>query len=180
MLTTDNTALLVIDVQGKLAEVMHQKELLYDNLQRIIRGAQVLALPIIVTEQVPAKLGPTRPEIAQLLGETFNPIAKDTFSCCGSEEFMDALAGLDRRQILITGIETHVCVYQTALDLIERGYEVQLITDAVTSRTAENRQLGLERIRQAGASLTSTEMALFELLRVAAGERFREISRIVK
>jgi nicotinamidase-related amidase len=93
---------------------------------------------------------------------------------------MDALTGLECRQILVTGIEAHVCVYQTTLDLVERGYEVQLVTDAVTSRTAENRQLGIERIRQAGASLTSTEMALFELLRVAAGERFREISKIVK
>jgi nicotinamidase-related amidase len=180
MLTMDNTALLVIDVQGKLAEVMHHKEVLYDNLQRIIRGAQVLALPIILTEQVPAKLGPTRPELVQLLGDQFHPIAKESFSCCGSEAFMDALTGLECRQILVTGIEAHVCVYQTTLDLVERGYEVQLVTDAVTSRTAENRQLGIERIRQAGASLTSTEMALFELLRVAAGERFREISKIVK
>ncbi|MCB9077418.1 MAG: hydrolase [Anaerolineaceae bacterium] len=179
MLSIDNTILLVIDVQGKLAELMDNKEALFANLQRIIQGAKVLDLPIVVTEQVPEKLGPTRPEIGQYLAG-IEPVAKRTFSCCGDDDFMSQLAALNRKQILMTGIETHICVYQTAIDLLEQGYEVQMVTDAVSSRTPENRQLGLERIKEAGASLTSTEMALFELLRVAEGSKFKTISNIVK
>jgi nicotinamidase-related amidase len=180
MLTTGNTALLVIDVQGKLAELMHQRETLFANLQRMIKGAQVLGLPLLITEQVPEKLGATRPEIAGLLAEGTEPIHKSSFSCCGNTAFMERFKALGRRQVLLTGIETHICVYQTALDLLDLGYEVQLVTDAVSSRTAENRQIGLERMKEAGATLTTTEMALFELLRAAEGPQFKEITRIVK
>lgn len=179
MLAIDNTALVVIDVQGKLAEMMVQKETLYANLQRMIEGAKILELPIVVTEQVPDKLGPTRPEIKPLL-EGIEPIAKNSFSCCGNDAFMSRLSSVNRQQILITGIETHICVYQTAVDLLEQDYEVQLVADAVSSRTQENRQIGLDRIKEAGASLTSTETALFELLRVAEGSKFREIAKLVK
>lgn len=180
MLTIDNTALIVIDVQGKLAQLMHQKEDLFANLEKIIKGIQVLEIPIVWTEQVPEKLGQTTPEIAQLLANTAEPIAKSSFSCCGHPPFMDALKPLNRKQVLLTGIETHVCVYQTALDLLKLGYEVQVVTDAVSSRASENKQIGLERMNEAGATLTSTEMALFELLRVAEGPQFKEITKIVK
>jgi nicotinamidase-related amidase len=180
MLSIDNTALLVIDVQGKLAQIMDQKETLFANLERMIKGAQVLELPILWAEQVPEKLGPTQPEIATLLSETSQPIAKSSFSCCGAAPFMTALKATDRRQILVTGIETHVCVYQTTLDLLSLAYEVQLVVDATSSRTPENKAIALERMKTAGATLTSTEMALFELLRVAEGNKFRAISRLVK
>ncbi len=180
MLTIDNTALLVIDVQGKLAQVMHNKESLFDNLERLIKGARVLDLPIIWTEQVPEKLGPTTPALAELMADVARPISKASFSCCGVAPFTEQLATSGRRQVLMTGIETHICVYQTSLDLLSQGYEVQLVIDAVSSRTAENRQLGIERIQAAGGILTSTEMALFELLRVADGPQFKEIARIVK
>jgi len=180
MLTVDNTALLIIDVQGKLAQLMHQKEKLFANLEKIIKGAQVLELPLIWTEQVPEKLGPTSPELAELLIRSAQPISKASFSCCGVEPFVSALAQTKRRQVLVTGIETHICVYQTSVDLLAQGYEVQVVADAVSSRTAENRQLGLDRMHSAGAVLTSTEMALFELLRVAEGDKFRQISKIVK
>ena len=180
MLTLNNTALVVIDVQGKLAQLMSQKETLFENLQKIIKGAQVLELPIIWNEQLPEKLGPTAPEIAQLLTNTTQPIAKSSFSCCASPPFMAGLKATQRKQVLLTGIESHVCVYQTCLDLLNLGYEVQVVTDAVSSRTAENRQIGLERMKEAGATLTSTEMALFELLRVAEGPQFKEITKIVK
>lgn len=180
MLTLNNTTLVVIDVQGRLAQVMSQKELLFDNLQKIIKGAQALELPIIWNEQVPEKLGPTTPEIAQLLTSTGQPIAKSSFSCCGNPPFMEALKKTQRKQVLLTGIEAHVCVYQTCRDLLDLGYEVQVVTDAVSSRAAENRQLGLERMKEAGATLTSTEMSLFELLRVAEGPQFKEITKILK
>lgn len=180
MLTVENTALIVIDVQGKLAQLMHQKEALFDNLQKIIKGMQVLEIPIIWTEQVPEKLGQTTPEIARLLANTARPISKSSFSCCGHQPFMDRLTTLNRKQVLLTGIEAHICVYQTAVDLLNLGYEVQVVADAVSSRVAENKQIGLERVKQAGATLTSTEMALFELLRAAEGAKFREITKIVK
>lgn len=179
MLTLANTILVVVDVQGKLAQLMHEKERFFDNLQKIIKGAQVLGIPILVTEQIPEKLGPTIPEIAHLLPDV-RPIRKITFSCGGSDEFTQALAAAGRRQVLLTGMETHVCVYQTALDLLASGYEVHIVTDAVASRRAENKHVGLERIRAAGAIPTSTEMALFELLRVAEGPQFKEIIQIIK
>jgi nicotinamidase-related amidase len=180
MLNVNNTVLVVIDVQGKLAQLMDEKEALFANLEKIIKGIQVLNIPIIWTEQVPEKLGPTLPQFTELLTGSGSPIAKSSFSCCGHPPFMDALKSLDRNQILLTGIETHVCVYQTALDLLENGYEVQVVTDAVSSRTSANKHIGLGRMKEAGAILTGTEMALFELLRVAEGDQFRQIAKIVK
>lgn len=180
MLSIDNTALLVIDVQGRLAQVMHNKETLFANVERMIQGAKVLDLPILWSEQVPEKLGATLPEFADLLSEVSQPISKSSFSCCGAEPFMTALTNTDCRQVLVIGIETHVCVYQTTLDLLNLDYEVQLVTDAVASRAPENKAIGLERMKEAGATLTSTEMALFELLRVAEGDKFRAISKLVK
>lgn len=180
MLTLNNTTLVVIDVQGRLAQVMSQKETLFENLQKLIKGVQVLDLPIVWNEQLPEKLGPTSPEIAELLNHSTQPIAKASFSCCGNPPFIDALQATGRKQVLLAGIESHVCVYQTCLDLLHLGYEVQVVNDAVSSRTPENRQLGLARMQQAGATLTSVEMALFELLRVAEGPKFKEITRIVK
>lgn len=179
MLTVDHVALIIVDVQGKLARLVYQSDRLFDNLQKLIRGAQVLGLPILVTEQLPEKLGATAPELVALFDE-FRPIRKKTFSCAGNEEFNAALSALGRHQLLLAGIEAHVCVYQTALDLLAAGYAVHLVTDAVSSRTADNRALGIERIKQAGAILTSTEMALFELLKVADGSAFKQIIQIIK
>jgi nicotinamidase-related amidase len=180
MLTITNTALIVIDVQGKLAQLMVQKESLFANLERMIKGAQTLGIPIIWTEQAPDKLGETTPELKEILIETARPISKVSFSCCGNESFMAELKRLNRKQVLLTGIETHICVYQTALDLLKLDYEVQVVTDAISSRVAENKQLGLERMQEAGARLTSAEMALFELVRVAEGPQFRAVAKLVK
>jgi len=180
MLTLDNTILLVIDVQGKLAQLMDQKEALFDNLSRMIKGAQILEIPILWTEQAPDKLGQTTPEIGQLLSETGRPISKTSFSCCGHPPFAAQLKALERRQILLTGIETHICVYQTAIDLLAQNYEVEVVADAVSARRAENKQIGLARMQEAGARLTSAEMALFELLQAAEGPKFKEIARLVK
>ena len=179
MLRVDTSFLVIIDVQGKLAQLMHEKEELFDGLQRIIKGVQVLGIPIIWVEQNPEGLGPTVPEVARLLSD-IKPISKFTFSCCRDGQFTSALASSNRRQALLVGIETHVCVYQTAVDLLEQGYEVQIVTDAVSSRTKHNMKIGLERMREAGAGLTSTETVLFELLRTAKADKFREIAQIVK
>ncbi|MCD5383417.1 hydrolase [candidate division WOR-3 bacterium] len=179
MLTLDNTVLLVIDLQGRLASIMSEKVSLFENIEIAIKGAKILNIPILWTEQIPEKLGPTIPEISQLLSP-LQPIAKNSFSCCGNEDFIQTLKALNRKQILLTGIEAHICVYQTARDLVNLEYDVQVIADAVSSRTADNKKIGLERMRDIGASIIGTEMALFELLKVAEGAKFKQILNIVK
>ena len=179
MLTLQNTALVIIDVQEKLSRVMHEKERFFENIEKLIKGAQALGIPILLTEQNPNGLGPTVPEVAHLLSD-IQPIPKFSFSCCGDECFLQELKALNRRQIILAGIETHVCVYQTVIDMLSLGYEAHVVADAVSSRTAENKKVGLEKMRDEGARVTSVETALFELLKVAKGAIFKEISKIVR
>ncbi len=179
MLATDNTVLLIIDVQGKLAHLMHEKEILFDNIRNTINGAQVLGIPILVTEQYPAGLGPTIPEVAGIF-EKPNTISKTSFSCCGDDRFMQILDDLHPETVLVAGIETHVCVYQTVRDPLKANYAVQIIADAVSSRTKYNKQIGMKKIIKAGAEITSVETVLFEMLREAGGEKFKKILEIVK
>ena len=178
MLRIEDAVLLVIDFQGKLARVVDASEQVIRNAAMMIAGAKALHLPIICTEQNPAGLGGTIDQIATLLTEP--PIAKMTFSCCRQEQFMRVLGDLGRKQILIIGIETHVCVYQTAVDLMEAGLEVQIVSDAVSSRSPTNKQVALARLQRAGAAITSVEMALFELLGTARHPGFKDLLRIVK
>jgi nicotinamidase-related amidase len=179
MLKLDNTVLVVIDVQEKLALAMCDKEAVAENTTKLVKGAKVLGLPVVWTEQNPKGLGPTLPQVSELLTDT-KPVTKLSFSCCGEPAFMNELESLKRKQILICGIEAHVCVYQTSADLVSRGYEVQVVTDAVSSRTCENKAVGLEKSKTCGASLTSTETALFELLKVAEGDKFKQMLKVVK
>jgi nicotinamidase-related amidase len=162
MLKTENAILVVIDIQGRLSTLMHEKEEFFKNAVRMIKGVQALEIPVIWNEQLPDKLGPTIPEIRQALIDAA-PLVKNTFSCCGNKDFIKQLETIGRRQVMLVGMETHVCVYQTAIDLRQAGYDVYLIADAVSSRTPE-----------------SVETALFELLRVAEGDRFKQIINIVK
>jgi len=180
MIECDNTVLVVVDIQEKLARVIHERDALVSAADKLIRGAAALGLPVVHTEQNPDGLGPTVPELAQHLdGE---PITKLAFSCCGEPAFTEALAATaaGRQKVLLAGIETHVCVYQTAADLLAADYEVHVVADAVGSRTPENRAIGLARMKDAGAQVTSVEMALFELLQVAEGPAFKAILKIVK
>jgi len=179
MLTAENTVLVLVDVQEKLARAMHQKEALLESTVRLVQGAKVLGLPIVWTEQNPKGLGATVPEVAELLSD-LSPVTKLSFSCCGEIRFMERLEKLNRKQALVAGIEAHVCVYQTVMDLVNLGYEVQVVADAIASRTPENKAVGLERCRELGASITSTETALFELLRVAEGDKFKQMLKVVK
>ncbi len=179
MLRSEKTALLVVDVQGKLAQMMYGKQALFENLQKTIKGIQAMGIPILWVEQNPEGLGSTIPEVAELIAG-INPISKISFSCCKNEHFIQALKATNRNQILIVGIEAHICVYQTAVALVQLGYEVEVVTDAVSSRTIENKNVALQKMSNAGVTLTSTEMALFELLEVAEGEQFKEILKIVK
>ena len=178
-LTTGNTVLVVIDIQDRLFRVMHNKERLLQNVLKLIKGVRVLEIPVILTEQYPAGLGPTLPEITQLLPD-IKPVEKVCFSCWDEERFRHELESLHRKQVLIAGIEAHVCVYQTAMDLLNLGYEVQVVVDGISSREVENKEVCLTKMSSAGISPTTTEMALFELLRVAKGDKFKQISNIVK
>jgi nicotinamidase-related amidase len=179
MLTVENSLLVVIDIQGTLAQKMHDKPFFIENLKKMIKGAHILDVPLLITEQIPQKLGPTLPEIAALFPD-FQPIPKASFSCCGEPEFMKKFNAIVRKQILLTGIEAHVCVYQTAIELQSLGYEVHLLTDCVSSRTGENKLTAIERMKTEGIKLTTAEMALFELMKVAEGDKFREMVKVVK
>jgi nicotinamidase-related amidase len=179
MISRDNSVLVIIDIQGNLAQAMFDKENLFSNTSKLIKGFKVLNLPVIVTEQIPQKLGPTLPQIAAEL-DGIKPVAKESFSCWGENNFREQMEALKRKDVVLLGIETHVCVYQTAIDLISKGYNVHLVADAVSSRTPENRQIGIDAIKSAGAKITSTEMVLFEMLGTAADAKAKEFFKIVK
>jgi nicotinamidase-related amidase len=178
-LDRDRAVLVVVDVQEAFRPAVLHFEEVAENVAVLVQGAHALRMPVIVTEQYPKGLGRTVPEVAQHL-EGVTPIEKVCFSAAGSDEFNSALAGSGRDQILLCGIESHVCVNQTAEDLLAAGREVHVVGDAVTSRTAANRDLGLHKMEQSGATLTSVETALFELLREAGTPEFKEIQRLVK
>jgi len=177
MLNREEALLAVIDIQGNLYLAMDDKEFLLTNTAKLVKGVIVLDIPIILTEQV--KIGPTIPELAGLMAAV-KPIIKNSFSCCGDQQFMDALIASGKKQILICGIEAHVCAYQTSMDLLARGYEVYIVADAVSSRTARNREIGIQKLLASGAVLTSTEMALFELLKTATDPKAKDLFRIIK
>ncbi|TCD48781.1 hydrolase [Chlorobium sp. N1] len=179
MITPEETLLLVVDVQGRLAPSVHASEAVVGAVGRMIRACTILEVPVLVTEQYPKGLGKTVDSLMELLPGA-EPVEKLSFSCCGDEDFMSRLRAFSRNDILLAGMETHVCVYQTAVELLDFGYNVHLLTDAVSSRSEENRSLGIRCIEKAGASLSSTEMAMFELLREAGTERFKAVSAIVK
>jgi len=178
MLTRQTAVLLVVDVQGKLARRMHEADALFDHLSRLLRGAKVLEVPVLATEQNPAGLGPTVEEVRPHLPS--QPIPKMAFSCLGEPAVVEALEATGRRQVLLAGIETHICVYQTARDLLAGGREVHVAADAVSSRTLRNREVGLAKMQAAGAEVTSVETALFEMLEAAEGPAFKRILEIVK
>lgn len=179
MLSIDTAALVLVDIQGRLAELMHDRDRLFSSARKLVRGARTLGLPVLWTEQLPDKLGETSPEVkAELSG--LSPIVKKHFSCCGDDAFHRELQRANRKQVVVAGIEAHICVYQTVLDLLNFGYEVHVAADAVSSRSERDYEIALRRMLEEGARLSSAEMALFELLRVAEGEKFREILKIVK
>jgi nicotinamidase-related amidase len=179
MLDIQNCLLVVVDVQGKLASLMHDRDALFKNIQILIKAAKLLDIPILWCQQAPDALGPTVPEIAELL-TGIEPINKTSFSCCGDEQFVNQLTSLTRPQILLTGIEAHVCIYQTAVDLKEKGFTANVIADAVSSRSLDNKQTALSKMQAMGVNISSTEMALFELLKTADHPKFKQIAKLVK
>ena len=181
-LERNRAVLVIIDVQERLMPVMHERFAVEANLERLVRGCHILRIPAIVTEQYVNGLGVTVDPVRRALEETYGyrPIEKNCFSAQGCDAFSAQLLALDRDQVLLAGVESHVCVYQTGRDLLAAGLHVTLIADAVTSRTERNRDIATSRLVAGGAKLSSTEMALFELLEVSGTEEFRAISRLVK
>ncbi|RMG73729.1 MAG: hydrolase [Nitrospirae bacterium] len=177
--SADDALLLIIDIQERLAAVMDERETVLKNTTHLIELSKLFNIPVIITEQYPKGLGPTVSELRDALGD-YQPIEKVTFSCCGAQGFMDAIRETGRKKVLVTGMETHICVLQTCLDLLEQSLEVWLIADALTSRRDYDKALSLELLRQAGCMVTTTEAVLFQVLKRAGTEEFKIISRRIK
>jgi nicotinamidase-related amidase len=176
MLDRQRTALIVVDVQEAFRPVVRKFDRVAANVATLVEGAKALGIPIVVSEQYPKGLGSTVPEVSEHLPDWARPIDKVCFSAAEAEGF-DLN---DRDQALICGIEAHVCVSQTAHDLLDRGLEVHVAEDAVSSRTKENRKVGLHKMESAGAVVTTVETALFELLGGAGSAEFKRIQELVK
>ena len=179
ILTKENTALLIIDVQAKIFPVMFESEKLLENTLKLIKGIKVLEIPIYYTEQYPKGLGETIQQIKDELTD-INPIEKMTFSCYGAYNLFDRLKQDGITKVIICGIEAHVCVLQTGLDLLANGFSVYLPADAVSSRKKFDYKTAIQRMRQHGIEITLTESVLFELLQVCGTDQFKQISKIVK
>ena len=170
---------LVIDIQEKLFLHMDQKDELLRRCIILLEGLQVLKVPVLITEQYPKGLGPTLERINQLL-KANNPIEKISFSCCDEPVFDQSMDRLKHNTLIICGIEAHVCVLQTVVDLVASGYKPVVVSDCVSSRNAEDKRIALERMRDEGAMITTCESILFELTREAGTDEFKAISRLIK
>jgi nicotinamidase-related amidase len=178
-LSRDEAVLVIVDIQERLAAVMSDRKKVTDNCLHLIEIAKLLRIPIALNEQYPRGLGPTVSEIRNAL-PVYEPVEKIAFSCCGQPAFLDRLSGPGRRKAILCGMETHVCVLQSCIDLVREGYAVHVVSDAMCSRTRENHRTGIEFMRDAGAVITCTETVLFQLLERAGTEEFRIISKRIK
>ncbi len=179
ILEKEDCALLIVDIQERLAAVMKYREQVVKNNLRLIELAKLLNVPVLASEQYPKGLGHTVDEIKEAL-PSYNPVEKLAFGCCGEPAFMDVLRGLGKKKIILTGMETHICVLQTALGLVREGYAVHAVSDATCSRSKENWEVGLGIMRDAGAVITCTETVLFQLLKASGTEEFKAVSRMIK
>jgi nicotinamidase-related amidase len=179
-LDATQTALVIIDMQEAFRSSIPD---FAENAVRIAlmaHAAQLLNVPVLITEQYPKGLGRTASEIRSVLPDALEPIEKTAFSSCGAQTFVNELERVGARQVLVCGIEAHVCVNQTTHDLLARGYQVHLLTECITARAAHNRETGLAKMQQSGALPSSIEMALFELMRDAAHEQFKAVQKLIK
>ncbi|MGQ9798150.1 MAG: hydrolase [Ignavibacterium sp.] len=179
ILKKETSALLIIDLQEKILPVIRNVDIVIENTIKLIKGFKTLNLPIYFTEQYPKGLGPTSSKILSEL-KGYNAIQKMSFSCFGAEDLFTELRSKKLHQIIISGVESHVCVQQTVLDLLANDFQVNVAADAVSSRREFDFQIALDRMRTLGAEITTTESILFELLEVCGTPEFKEISRIVK
>jgi nicotinamidase-related amidase len=174
-----STALLIIDIQEKLAAVMKVKDAVIMNSLHLIELAKILHIPIVLTEQYPKGIGQTVEEIRNALPE-YKPIEKLTFSCCDEKGFLSEIKKLNKQTIIVAGMETHVCVLQTCIGLLRSGGNVHVVQDAICSRNKENWKIGIQFMRDAGAVITSTETVLFQLLKIAGTDEFKTMIKRIK
>ncbi|MDA8169523.1 MAG: hydrolase [Nitrospiraceae bacterium] len=180
LLRRDSAVLLIVDIQEKLAAIMEERRKVAANCVHLVEAAKLLSIPVVLTEQYSKGLGPTIPEIKTAL-HSYEPIEKMTFDCCGEPSFLAAEAlGKGEKTVVLAGMETHICVLQTCLGLLDRGFKVHVISDAVCSRAKENYFTALEFMRDAGAVVSCTETALFQLLERVGTQEFRAVSRRIK
>ncbi len=179
MLNRENTGLIVVDIQGKLAGLVYESDTVIANCATLIQGAKALDLPIVLLEQNPERLGSTISELSCHL-ESISPIPKFTFNACECPEFLEAIKFHHIENWIICGIEAHICVYQTARSLVEQGYNVELVSDCVSSRTHANLQVGINRSLASGAAITSLEMCLYELVKDCRTPEFKKILGLVR
>jgi nicotinamidase-related amidase len=180
-LDINRSQLVVVDVQGRLARLMHESDAMIHAQSILIRACRLLGVPVTSAEQLPEKLGATVDELQEPLAG-LSPHGKSSFGCLGDQQLHASILGehVDREQIILCGIETHVCVWQTAAALLREGRSVHVIADAVSSRSADNKVTGLQRMCDAGAAISNVEMALFELMGDAGHPKFREVTRLLK
>ncbi|MBI5640530.1 MAG: hydrolase [Nitrospirae bacterium] len=179
LINKDEAVLVIVDIQERLAAVMSERQKVVDNCLHLVETAKLLDIPVILNEQYPKGLGPTVIEIKEALRHVA-PLEKLTFSCCRGDSFPAGLASTDRKKVILAGMETHVCVLQTCVDLLKQGYAVHAVSDAICSRTKENYTTAIEFMRDAGAVITCTETVLFQLLEKAGTEEFKIISKRIK
>ena len=180
LLHTDNTVIVVVDMQEPFLRVIHDRERVVKNVVKLVQGAAVLAVPIVSTVQNLKSLGDVVPEIKQLLPIKPPPFEKMRFSCYADVAIASALDRIGRKQVILCGVESHICISLTALGLIHAGFQVHICEDAVSSRTEENWKLGIKKVQQAGGLINCTESVLFEMLGKAGTAEFRAILQIVK
>lgn len=179
ILKPEKTALLIVDIQERIVKVMNDPEGVIKNTIKLIQGFKVLGLPVYYTEQYPKGLGPTVSEIAEELKDAVY-VSKMSFSCSGAGELFTEMKLKDISQVVLCGIESHVCVQQTALDLVSNEFQVNLAADAVSSRHQKDYDIALQRMMKHGVEVTTTESILFELLNVCGTDQFKQISKLVK
>ncbi len=179
LLDADHTGLLVVDVQEKLMQVMRRRQQVTDNIVKLLHLSQLYRRPVILTEQYPKWLGPTLPEIIAPL-RTYEPIRKMHFNCCDEDVFIERLESEGLKNIVITGVEAHICIFQTCVSILERGYRVHVPQDAVDSRTNANLHVGLELMNKAGALITSTETVIYQILKKAGTDEFKKMLKLMK
>ena len=175
---TEQAIIVVIDMQEPFLRGIHERERVVANVGRLLKGAKILRVPTVSTVQNQKAMGDVIPELRSLLPSP--PLEKMTFSCYADRRFSTDVDRSGRKQIILCGVESHICVSQTALAMLDAGFQVQVCADAVSSRTKENWQIGIEKIRQAGGLITATESVLFEMLHEAGSADFKEILQIVK
>jgi nicotinamidase-related amidase len=180
LLHVDNALLAVIDMQEPFLRSIFERERVVANVSALIQGATVLRVPVVASTQYAERMGGVLPEIQRLLPPLRPPFDKMTFSAFAAPAFASEVQRSGRKQILLCGVESHICVCQTALELNSAGFQVHVVVDAVSSRTDANWKLGIDKMRQAGILISSVESALYELLHAAGTPEFREILKIIK